>query len=136
MSEPFASFATEIEVLKQVYAAINRNDIPAAVALLHPEIERIEPPGFPTSGTYRGRTEVTAHLSNGRNTWAEGTCEPERFLASGDKVIVFLHVRVRLKDHTEWIDAHIADVYTFRDGHPIQMRTFANQQDALRDGPL
>ena len=130
MSEQISS--PEIELLKAVYSAVNRNDVPSLVNYFHPEIEWTEPVGYPQPGTYRGHAEVIANISRGRNTWAEGQCEPERFLVSGDKVIVFLHVRVRLKDHTEWIDAHIADVYTFRNGRPIQMRSFANQQDALR----
>jgi len=44
---------------------------------------------------------------------------------------VFLHVRVRLKDHTEWLDGHIADVFTFRNGKAVQFRTFADERQAL-----
>ena len=35
---------------------------------------------------------------------AEGSCELERFIVAGDKIVVFVHARVRLKDHTEWTD--------------------------------
>jgi ketosteroid isomerase-like protein len=125
------AFSAEIETLKEFYAAINRNDVEAGVNVFDPEMEWIEPPGNPSAGTYRGRAEVLANISKGRNTWAEGTCEPERFIAAGDKIVVFLHVRVRLKDHTDWIDARFADVYTFRNGKPIQMRLFADRQEAL-----
>jgi hypothetical protein len=41
--------------------------------------------GFPTAGTYRGSAEVQEHVAKGRGTWAEGTCEPEKFLTHGDK---------------------------------------------------
>jgi hypothetical protein len=40
-------------------------------------------------------------------------------------------VRVRLKDHTDWIDGRFADVHTFRSGKVIQIRTFGKRQDAL-----
>jgi ketosteroid isomerase-like protein len=121
----------ETEILKEVYAAINRNDIPAALKNFDPQIERIEPEGFATGGTYRGLAEVKAHLSQGRGTWAEGTCEPEEFIAAGDKVVVFLYVHVRLKNKTEWIEGRFADGFIFRNDMIIQMRTFAERQEAL-----
>jgi ketosteroid isomerase-like protein len=121
----------EIEAVKETYAAINRNDVPAAVKAFDPEIEWVEPPDFPTPGTYRGHTEVLAHVSRGRNTWAEGGCEPERFVVAGDKIVVFLHVHVRLKNRTEWNDGRMADVFTFRNGKVIHVRSFGRSQDAL-----
>ena len=86
----------EIEVLEQFFAAINRNDMQGITTYFDPQIVRIEPEGFPTAGTYRGIAEVQEHLTKGRGTWAEGTCEPEQFLTKGDKVVVYLHVWVRL----------------------------------------
>lgn len=121
----------EFEVVKEIYAAINRNDIPAAIGFLHPKVEWIEPPDFPTPGTYRGHTEVLAHIKRGRGTWAEGCCEIEDLIAEGDRIIVFLHVRVRLEGRTEWIDGRFADVHTFHDGKAIEIRTFGRRSDAL-----
>lgn len=123
--------ATETEVAREVYAAINRNDIPAVLELFDPEIERIEPAGFPSSGTYRGHAEVAEHLSRGRGTWAEGSCEPEQFIVAGNKIIVFLHVRVRLQGSVTWVEGRFADVLTFRNGKVVQLRTFAERQEAL-----
>ncbi len=51
--------------------------------------------------------------------------------AAGDKVIVFVHVRVRLKHNMEWHEGRLADVYTFRHGKAIQMRAFADRRQAL-----
>ena len=104
----------EIEVLKQFYAAINRNDLPGITQYFDPQIVRIEPGGFPTAGTYRGIAEVQEHVTKGRGTWAEGTCEPEKFLTHGDKVVVYLHVEVRLKDSLDWVDGRFADGFVFR----------------------
>jgi ketosteroid isomerase-like protein len=131
MDEPTPALAAEIEALKQTYSAINRNDIPAALEAFDPQMEWIEPPDYPGAGTYRGHADVMANISKGRNTWAEGSCELERFIVAGDKVVVFVHARVRLKDRTEWIGGRFADVYTFRNGKAIQMRSFGERQDAL-----
>jgi len=119
------------EALERFFAAINRNDMAAITQDFDPEIVRIEPEGFPTAGTYRGVAEVQAHITKGRGTWAEGTCEPEKFLVNGDKVVAYLHARVRLKDSTEWIGGRFADGFVFRDDKIIEYLTFAERAQAL-----
>jgi ketosteroid isomerase-like protein len=122
---------TATEALERFFAAINRNDLTAITEDFHPEIVRIEPEGFPTAGTYRGVREVQEHITKGRGTWAEGSCDPERFLMNGDRVVVYLHAWVRLKDSTEWIGGRFADGFAFRDGKIIQYLSFAERAQAL-----
>jgi ketosteroid isomerase-like protein len=81
------------EALREAYAALNRNDIPAMLKAFDPQIERIEPPKYPAGGTYRGHAAVEAHISKARETWAEGSCEPEQFIVASDKIVAFLYVR-------------------------------------------
>jgi ketosteroid isomerase-like protein len=126
------TMSTEIEALNQFFAAINRNDMQAIIKDFDPQIVRIEPEGFPTVGTYRGIAEVQKHITKGRGTWAEGTCEPEEFFTNGDKVVVFLHARVRLKDSTDWVGGRFADGFLFRAGKIIQYLSFGERRDALK----
>lgn len=119
------------KMLEAFYAAINRNDPPALLAFCDPDIVRVEPEGFPMSGTYRGHAELAAHIARARATWAEGACTPEGYIPAGDKMVVLLHVHVRLKDQTEWIDGQMADVFTLRNGKVIEMRSFGEKEDAL-----
>ena len=125
------SLTSRIEIIKEVYAAINRNDIPGVLQLFDPQIVRVEFEGSPSSGVYRGLEEMKVHFSKARATWAEGSCGPERFLVSNDKVVVFVHVHVRLKDQLRWIDSRIADVFTFRNDKIIEMRSFIESKQAL-----
>jgi uncharacterized protein len=131
MSKLTPSPAAETKALREAYAALNRNDIPAFVESFDPQIERIEPDDFPGDGTYRGLEAVKAHVSKHRGNWAEGGCEPQRFMVAGDRIIVFIHVRVRLKHETEWREGRIEDVFTFRDGKVIHWRTFTDEREAL-----
>jgi ketosteroid isomerase-like protein len=124
--------STEIEALEHFFAAINRNDLQAITRDFDPQIVRIEPEGFPTAGTYRGIAEVQEHVRKGRGTWAEGTCEPEKFLQNGDKVVVYLHVRVRLRDTTEWVGGRFADGFVFRNGRIVEYRSFGERSEALK----
>lgn len=131
MSDPTPSLAAETEALRQAYAALNRNDIPAFVRVLDPQIEWTDPVEYPPDGTYRGLAAVEAHLSQARGTWAEGSCQPQRFIVAGDKIVLFVDVRVRLKHETDWREGRLADVYTFRNGKAIHMRSFPDRRHAL-----
>ncbi len=124
--------STEIEALEQFFAAVNRNDMQAMIKDFDPQIVRVEPEGFPTAGTYQGIAQVQANVTKGRGTWAEGSCQPERFLVNGEKLVVYLHARVRLKDSTDWIDGRFADGFVFRSGKITQYLTFAERADALK----
>jgi ketosteroid isomerase-like protein len=123
----------ETETLCQLYAALNRGDIPAVIALLDPQIEWSET--WDPASTCKGLAEVEAHFAGARKQWAEGACEPEEFIVAGNennpKIVVFVLVRVRLKDETEWREGRLGDVYTFRDGKIIDGRSFLDRQQAL-----
>ena len=45
---------------------------------------------------------------------------------------MFVHVRARSKGSKEWNEVRSADVYTIRDGQPVQVRAFADRKEALR----
>jgi hypothetical protein len=121
-----------IAALRGAYAAFNRGDMDAAVESLDPDIEWSEPTEFPGGGVYHGRDGAKRYLSQSREAWAEVISEPEEFIPAGDRIVVFVHARVRAKDSEEWQEVRLADVYTFRDSKAIQMRAFTDRQKALR----
>lgn len=121
----------ETEALEQFYAAVNRNDMQAITKHFDPEIVRVEPGGFPGAGTYRGIAEVQDNVTKGRGTWAEGTCDPEKILVNGEKVVVYLHARVRLKNSLDWTGGRFADGFVFRNGKITRYLSFAERMDAL-----
>lgn len=132
MSDQPNLLGNEIESIRSAYAALNRGDIDRFVSDFAEDVERIEFEGSPSEGKFRGIEAVKAHVVEGRSTWAEGACEPERFTVVGDSIVVSVHVHVRLKDQTEWIDGHTADVFTFRDGKVIRFHTFFDERKALQ----
>ena len=121
-----------IRVLREAYAAFNRGDIAAAVEPLDPQIEWTEPTEFPGGGTYHGHAGVTTYLTQSRAGWAECSSEPERFIPAGNRMVVFVHARVRPKGSSQWQEVRLADVYTFRNGKAVSMQAFADRQAALR----
>ena len=117
--------------LRNAYAAFNRGDIDAAVQLLDPNVEWTEPAEFPGGGTYHGIEGAKRYLAQSRAGAAQVISEPERFIAAGDRVVVFVHARVLPKNSNSWQEVRLADVYTFEQGRVTQMRAFANRADAL-----
>ena len=121
-----------VRALVAAYAAFNRGDIDAAVESLDPQIEWTEPAEFPGGGAYHGREAVKQYLAQSRAAWAEVSSQPQGFVRAGDRVVVFVHARVRPKDGSDWQDVYLADVYRFREDKVIEMRAFGDRQEALR----
>ena len=124
--------ARVVATLRDAYAAFNRGDIDAAVAGLDLQIEWSEPESFPGGGTYHGRDGAKRYLAQSRAAWAEVISEPEQFIDAGDRIVVFVHARVRAKGSNDWQQVRLADVYTVRDGKIVAMRAFADRREALR----
>lgn len=131
MGQPTPPLSAETNALKAAYAAFNRNDIQAFAQILDPQIEWIEFAESPEGRAYRGLDAVLAHLTQARQAWAEGSCQPQRILIAGDRIVQFVHVRVRLKHETDWREGQVVEVYTFRAGKVIQLRLFTDAQQAL-----
>jgi len=131
MDQQDPSLVAETAALKAAYEALNRNDVPGFLQIFDHQVERVEPPGLPGSITFHGIEAFAAHVYPQRAKWAEGTCEPRRFVVMGDHIVVFAHVNVRLENETEWRVGDVADVFTFRAGRAIQYRTFVDSMQAL-----
>lgn len=123
---------TETDAVMHAYAALNRNDISGFLEIFDPAIEWRLPPEWPGGGTFRGFDDVSALLRKSRETWAEGTCEPQRYVVAGDRILLYAHVHVRLKSESEFRDGDIVDVFAFRNGKVIEIRTFGDAEAALK----
>jgi len=121
-----------ILALRGAYAAFNRGDMDAAVAPLEENIEWVEPAEFPGGGARQGRQAVKQYLTESRAGWAEGSSEPEGFVISNDKIIVFVHARFRTNDTDSWQEVKLADVYTVRGDKILAMHAFLDRKEALR----
>lgn len=124
--------APAMATLREAYAAFNRGDMDSAVSGLDRQIEWSEPAEFPGGGAYHGREAVKGYLAQSRANWAEGASEPEQMIPAGNRIVVMVHARFRLKGSKTWQDVKLADVYTVHDGKITAMRAFADRQEALR----
>jgi ketosteroid isomerase-like protein len=64
-------------------------------------------------------------------TWEEQpTWEPEELIDAGEKVFAFIRTRARGKASGVEVDARVANVWTFRDGKPIELKYFGEDRAA------
>ena len=122
---------SEINLIRKVYSAINQNDTKKALRNFDANAVRREFEGTPNAGVFKGMAELEKHFESGRSTWAEGACDPQEFIEKDDKVAVIVHVKVRLKEKTEWLEGYTADIFQFKDGKVIEFRTFAEKEKAF-----
>ena len=87
--------------------------------------------GIPGWRYYHGQAGAKAYLTQSRESAAEVHSEPEKFIPEGDRIVVFVHARVRAHGSDVWQDVRLADLFTFRNGKAVKMRAFSNRREAL-----
>src|SRR5262245_30558476 len=117
---------TNLEIIKNAYAAFGRGDIPAILAMCDPSSEW-DVPGpkeLPWAGTYRGPEGAQKYFATiGAESEVEAF-EPQRFVADGDTVIVLGVETVRSRRTGRSYSTHWAHVFTLANGKIIKYRPF------------
>lgn len=131
MAQPPSMVSGRLRVVRAVYANLNRGDTAAAVRDFTPDARFIELPGRPGGRDCHGRAEMAAYFATARARWAEGRCEPVRFLATADRLVVLAHVHVRLQGASEWLDGHVGDVFSFEGDRMTAFHSFDAFAQAL-----
>ena len=121
-----------IEIVRALYDRLNKNDLQGCLELFDVKAGRIEFEGTPMAGTFRGIKEVYENFHKGRNNWAEGGCFPEEFFVHGNKVVVLVHVHVKVIDQDKWIDGRVADGFEFKDEKIVQMNSYMKKDEAFQ----
>jgi ketosteroid isomerase-like protein len=120
-----------VDVVRRAIDAYNRRDFEAIRALNHPDVELdwsasrgLEP------GVYRGLEDVLAFYRNFLDTFEEIRIEPERFIESGDSVVVPNSGHIRGRDGIETV-ARSAFVFEVRSGLVARIRLYQETDEAL-----
>ena len=125
-----------VEIIRRVYDALNRNDWDAAFRHAHPDFEATFEAG-PRAGTHRGREEILAVVSDVTAGFDGWIGEPLEFFESQDQVVVVVRNRLRPKGGTggefEFRNGHI---WTIRDGTILSLVGYPNPEKALEAAGL
>ena len=126
------SIETNIETVKDFFAAMGRGDKTALLALVAEDIEWIIPgKDWPLAGTRRGHAGLADLLETASKT-VETTTEPREFVAQGDRVLVVGFARGRIKATNKTFEDEWIFAITVRDGQLTSIREYIDTQALAR----
>jgi hypothetical protein len=117
--------------LLRAYAAFNRGRVPDW-SFFDPAIEHDQTEGLFLDGVFYGHDGLRAALREVEADWEELHLEPEQVVDLGDRLLVLLRMRARVRDSNAELDAHVAHVWQFRDGRAIRWAAYGDQAAAMR----
>lgn len=115
------------EVVRGMYEAFARADIEAILNTLDEQVDWRSPENLPHGGRFVGRENVGRFFQGIGQHWETLAVEVEDVLSAGDRVVVLLSARGRLRANGEDTGYTAAHAWTLRDGTPVQ---FAETVDA------
>jgi ketosteroid isomerase-like protein len=113
------------------YEALDRGDIEAVAAFIHPEAEMHDRPEIPDATTYVGWDGVLLSLAASRETFDDFHFVPERFLENGDKIVVIITMIGKGRASGVPVEERIAHLWTIRDGLGVALQAYTDPADAL-----
>jgi ketosteroid isomerase-like protein len=125
-----------VEVVRAAIDAYNRRDFEAMRALNHADVELDWSASRGLgAGVYRGLEEVFSFYRDFLGTFEEVVIEPDRFIESGDSVVVPNSAQVRGRDGIETV-ARSALVFEVRGGRLARISLYQETRDALEAAGL
>jgi ketosteroid isomerase-like protein len=118
------------------FEALNRDDVEAALALYHPEVELILPPayfGLDLEPVYRGLEERFRFERRLLAEWGTLRYDFEEIIDLGDGRVLLLG---RLKTSGGPVDTEFAEVFTVSAGRVIREQAFLSNAEALEAAGL
>jgi uncharacterized protein len=123
-------------VLRELYAAFARGDIPTVLAGFDPQIVWTETAGGPFAGTYTGPGAVLENVFGPLGSeWDEFAAEPDTYVCDGDSAVVTGTYRGTYRPTGRPLDARFAHAWQLRGGRAIgfeQITDTARWNDAQR----
>lgn len=125
------------EVVRELAAAINGDDVQGLARLLDPEVVQYGTRGGVDQGrVIRGREAVLAYWDEIGETWEWQTFEPEQLIEADGVVVALWQETVRIRDSQSDIRSSTASLIKVRDGKVVEMRGYMDSDEALRAAGL
>ena len=122
--------ATDIEVVKAMFAAFADRDVEAVLALAHPDMEFTTVTGELAGRTepYRGQDGMREYFRDVAAVWEELHLTPREFREVGELVLVTGKVSARSRSRT--VAGSTGWIWRVQDGKVIFGRVYASAADA------
>lgn len=121
-----------VELVRRVYAALTQGDADTLRDMAAPEFVTDFSRRLVEPGVLRGREEALAFLSQLRETWDDWPVwEPQELIDADDKVVALIRTSARGKGSGVEVEAYVWNLWTFRDGKPVEVSYFGDNRAAV-----
>jgi uncharacterized protein len=125
-----------LDVVKGVYEAFGRGDVPAVLGAMADDIEWHEAEGMPYGGVYNGGEAVAKNvLGPITQDIPDFAVKPEEFIASGDAVAAVVRYTGTGKATGKQLNLPVVHVFDVRNGKIAQFRQFIDTAKFLEVVP-
>jgi ketosteroid isomerase-like protein len=126
------STETNVQTVKDFFAAIGRGDREGLLALVAEDIEWIIPgEDWPLAGTRHGHAGLADLLQKASET-VETSTEPREYVAQGDRVLVVGFARGKIKATNKTFEDDWIFAITVRNGKVTKIREYIDTQALAR----
>ena len=116
--------------LRNAYAAFNSGSLDWS--LIDPSIRHDQTEGLFLDGVFFGQEGVRAALEEIETDWEGLSYEMLDVVELGDRVLVLLRMRARVRDSQAELDAQVGHVWEFRDGRAVRWDVYGDHPSARR----
>jgi ketosteroid isomerase-like protein len=125
-----------VEIVRRLYDALNRDDIEGAIELTDPAVrydlsERVFNPAV-----YEGHDGIRRFAADLNEVWDEFRAEPVEFIDTGETVVVSHRVHARGKGSGVKVELPSSSLYMLRERRVFAIRMYREHADALEAAGL
>jgi uncharacterized protein len=121
------------ELVREIIDALNRADVAALLARVHPEFEWRTLESSPVAGTYRGHEEVRGYVEDWFATFEGLRIDVDEMTEAGDQVLAVVRGHARGRGSGIEVENHYCQVWTLHEGAAVDMREYDTREQALAD---
>jgi ketosteroid isomerase-like protein len=125
---------TRTDLVKQMYSAFSRNDIPTLLKSVGPNCEWSSPGPreIPWAGKYRGHDEISRFFKSLAEAADNIKMEPRKYVEMDDTVVVLGEGKLRSRRTGRNCEAHWAHTFTLSDGKVVAFREYTDTAALLK----
>jgi ketosteroid isomerase-like protein len=132
LPERSSATRSRMTVLRSFYDAVARGDVDAIFDLLDPQVVWRTPESLPWGGTFHGHEGLRQFFAKLISQPVEARREVQRYIDTGDRIIVQLRTFGRPKEDTTETDVPEVHVWTVRNGKIDELEAIFDTETAVR----
>ena len=121
----------DVRAIRGLYEAFGRKDLPAMLAVLHPEVEFYQSTLLPWGGIYRGQEEAKRFFTT-LVEHVESRVDVDNIIDAGEHIVAVGHSRGRVKASGNAFEVAVVHVWTMRQGKALRFENYLDTPTMLR----